>query len=202
VRCEFCNRAYRYDFFFDNCATRLKDIVVQTLPNSVRFNDSWAKPTTFRRMVRPYLSDNPLLALGIHLGLGSGADAPADAPSAAPAAEAASARVRAPSDCRDLAVLVAAHRDACDGAVTADAAALMDLLQACDALRRPERFADWLAVCRFDGGAEASGVRLERARTAAASIDAGEIARAHPEDVPGAIRAARIAVISAALTAD
>ncbi len=117
----------------------------------------------------------------------------------ASAAEVTSARVRAPSECRDLAVLVAAHRAAFETAQ--EAPALLDLLQGCDAFRRPERFADWVRVCRYDGGSEAAARRLEHARAAAASVDAGAIARAHPRDVPGAIRRARLAAITAALPA-
>jgi tRNA nucleotidyltransferase (CCA-adding enzyme) len=117
----------------------------------------------------------------------------------ASAAEVTSARVRAPSDCRDLAVLVAAQRVAFDTA--RDAPALLDVLQACDAFRRPERFADWLRVCRYDGGSAAASERLQRASAAADAVDAGTIAKAHPRDVPGAIRRARIAAIAAMLRA-
>ncbi len=73
------NRAYRYDFFYDNCATRIKTIVEQALGDSVRFDDRWAAPVTFRHTLGPYLADNPWLRLGIHLGLGAGADRTATA---------------------------------------------------------------------------------------------------------------------------
>jgi tRNA nucleotidyltransferase (CCA-adding enzyme) len=117
----------------------------------------------------------------------------------ASAAEVTSARVRAPSDCRELAVLVAAQRAAFD--VAAAPAALLDVLHACDAFRRPERFADWMRVCRYDGGTEEAAERIERARIAAAAVDAGAIAKAHPRDVPGALRRARVAAITAAMKA-
>jgi tRNA nucleotidyltransferase (CCA-adding enzyme) len=115
----------------------------------------------------------------------------------ASAAEVTSARLRAPSDCRDLAVLAAAQRGAHDAAATPPA--LLDVLQACDAFRRPERFGQWLAVCRYDGGGAEAAARLERARVAANGVDAGAIARAHPRDIAGAIRRARIAAITAAM---
>jgi tRNA nucleotidyltransferase (CCA-adding enzyme) len=116
----------------------------------------------------------------------------------ASAAEVTSARLRAPSDCRELAVLAAAQRPAFDAAATP--AALLDLLQACDVFRRPERFDDWMRVCGYDGGSEEAAARIERARAAAESVDAGAIARAHQRDVRGAIRRARIAAITAAMT--
>jgi len=114
----------------------------------------------------------------------------------ASAAEVASARLRASAECRELAVLAAAQRAAFDAAATPPA--LLEVLQACDAFRRPERFADWLRVCGYDGGSAASADRLEQARRAAASVDAGAVAQRHPRDVPGAIRRARIAAIAAA----
>jgi tRNA nucleotidyltransferase (CCA-adding enzyme) len=117
----------------------------------------------------------------------------------ASAAEVTSARLRAPSDCRDLAVLAAAQRGAHDAAATPPG--LLDVLQACDAFRRPERFAQWLAVCRYDGGSAEAAARLEDARVAAQAVDAGAIARAHPRDVAGAIRRARVAAITAAMKA-
>jgi tRNA nucleotidyltransferase (CCA-adding enzyme) len=115
----------------------------------------------------------------------------------ASAVEVASARVRAPSDCRELAVLVAAQRAAFDAAATPPA--LLDLLQACDVFRRPERCADCLRVCRYDGGSDASAARIERARAAAQTVDAGAIAKQHPRDAQGAIRRARLAAITAAM---
>lgn len=69
------NRAYRYDFFFDNCATRLKDVLQSALGEEVAFDTTIQKgATSFRRMLLPYLEGSPWVALGIHLGLGSGAD--------------------------------------------------------------------------------------------------------------------------------
>jgi len=92
-----------------------------------------------------------------------------------------------------------AQRCAFEAALTASADALLDLLQAVDAFRRPDRFDEWLAVCAFDGGDAAASGRLRRARSAASAVDAGAVARAHPEDIPGAIRAARLAAIGAAV---
>jgi Domain of unknown function (DUF4105) len=73
------NRAYRYDFFYDNCATRLKDLLLNALPGEVKFNTTPVAVTpTFRSMLLPYMAGSPWLSLGIHLGLGSGADKPAN----------------------------------------------------------------------------------------------------------------------------
>jgi tRNA nucleotidyltransferase (CCA-adding enzyme) len=109
-------------------------------------------------------------------------------------AAAASDRLKAPAECRELAALVAAYRPALDE-IRASASSVLDVLQACDAFRRPERFQGWLEVCMFDGAAPEAVRRLQQARDAAARVDAGAIARAYPDDVPERLRQARIAAI-------
>jgi tRNA nucleotidyltransferase (CCA-adding enzyme) len=116
-------------------------------------------------------------------------------------ADRASARLRAPGECRDLAVLAARTRTAIEGGSALDAAALVDLLQQVDAFRRPERFESLLAVhecaAAAAGRADRAGpARLHRAVAAARTLDAGAIARAHPDDIANAIRAARIEAVA------
>ncbi|NNF57894.1 MAG: DUF4105 domain-containing protein [Rhodothermaceae bacterium] len=67
------NRAYRYDFFFDNCSTRLlvaldSALVAAGQPRLSLPTDE--PPGTFRTLIAPYIVGDPLLALGINLGLG------------------------------------------------------------------------------------------------------------------------------------
>ncbi|MDT8436552.1 MAG: DUF4105 domain-containing protein [Gemmatimonadota bacterium] len=67
------NRTYRYDFFFDNCATRPRDVIEAALGGRLR--SRLADPgTSFRRLLDPYLVGVPLLDLGMDLGLGPPAD--------------------------------------------------------------------------------------------------------------------------------
>ena len=113
-----------------------------------------------------------------------------------------SARVNAPGDCRDLAVLATRERTlvAHPGSLVADQ--LLALLERSDAFRRPERLALLVQVAQADAGApDTDGFalkrRLERAFKAARSVDAGAIAREHREDIPGAIQRARLAAIAA-----
>ena len=56
-------------------------------------------------------------------------------------------RLRVPQDCRELVRLVASQRPAIANALSLDAAALLDLLERCDALRRGERFTLALLAC-------------------------------------------------------
>ncbi|MEL6445594.1 MAG: DUF4105 domain-containing protein [Bacteroidota bacterium] len=68
------NRTYRYDFFFDNCATRLVDAVDAATPDTLRLG-TFEDDATFRDLIRPYVAEQPLLRLGMNLGLGLPTDA-------------------------------------------------------------------------------------------------------------------------------
>lgn len=75
---------------------------------------------------------------------------------------------------------------------------LLDLLKRADAVRRPERFAQLLAAVRFAvPGLDLS--RVERALDAAASVDAGAIAREAPGDIAARVERAREQAIASAL---
>ena len=57
-----------------------------------------------------------------------------------------SARLRAPNDCRALALLAARESAAIDDSGDRDAAGLVALIERCDALRKPTRFHELLQV--------------------------------------------------------
>ena len=66
------NRIYRYDFLHDNCATRIRDVLERVLEKPLAVNVSTG--TSFRTLVRPYASGNPLLDLSMNLAMGLPAD--------------------------------------------------------------------------------------------------------------------------------
>lgn len=69
------NRAYLYDFFFDNCATRIRDILEKAMPNRVFFVEkSNETPLNFRQLIDPYIRQNKWLDFGIDLILGAKTD--------------------------------------------------------------------------------------------------------------------------------
>lgn len=70
-------RFYRYQFFADNCTTRLYDVVARTVAGSVQ-QDSTYVPAgqTYRQLLAPYLAPAPWVKLGMNLGLGWPADRP------------------------------------------------------------------------------------------------------------------------------
>ena len=108
-------------------------------------------------------------------------------------------RARAPNDVRELALLACRSREALLGAARARPEALLELLKRADALRRPERFAQLLETARL-AAPRADLARLERARRAAAEVDAGAIAVEAPEgEIARRIEQARLDAIKKAL---
>jgi tRNA nucleotidyltransferase (CCA-adding enzyme) len=118
------------------------------------------------------------------------------------AVESLAVRLKVPADCRDLALLAARHGNTVCDALELDAESVLDLFNTVDAWRRPERFAE-LVTAAFAGEAasDAARRRLERARMAAAAVNAGEIAKASQgtAGIRGNIDAARLEAIRKSL---
>jgi hypothetical protein len=69
------NRYYLYDFLYDNCATRIRDIFIETIPRQVDFDYSTlGKSKSFRELLMPNVKEKPWAKLGINLLLGVKAD--------------------------------------------------------------------------------------------------------------------------------
>lgn len=69
------NRFYLYDFFFDNCATRIRDGVEAAFPQQVTFNIAHLdQDMSFRNLIDLYLPPHPWGDFGIDLGLGAPID--------------------------------------------------------------------------------------------------------------------------------
>ncbi|RZS54886.1 multifunctional CCA addition/repair protein [Sphaerotilus mobilis] len=119
-------------------------------------------------------------------------------------------RLRVPVDCRELADLVAREHGNVHASASFDAAALVRLMDRCDAWRRPERFDLMLQACEADArgrlGLEdrdyPQAPRLRAALAAAQSIDhQAVIAQARAEGLTGpalghALHGARIRVVA------
>ncbi|MDO6439834.1 DUF4105 domain-containing protein [Cyclobacterium sp. 1_MG-2023] len=66
------NRKYRYDFFFDNCATRITDMLESVLGQSLKWNyPTETDEKTFRNLIDEYVYPLPWSDLGIDLALGA-----------------------------------------------------------------------------------------------------------------------------------
>lgn len=67
------NRKYRYNFVFDNCATRPRDKILNSIDGFVQFQKD-NDPKTYRQWVGVYVGDNTWLKFGIDLVFGMDAD--------------------------------------------------------------------------------------------------------------------------------
>jgi hypothetical protein len=66
------NKYYLYDFFYDNCATKMKDVLKVSLNETLTFkqpNDF--NPKTFRALIHEHVNRNSWGSLGIDIALGS-----------------------------------------------------------------------------------------------------------------------------------
>ena len=67
------NAKYRYDFFFDNCATRVRDIVIAAATDTVILPEK-AKLKSFRQLIDPHQKVLPWLDFGADMLLGLQSD--------------------------------------------------------------------------------------------------------------------------------
>jgi tRNA nucleotidyltransferase (CCA-adding enzyme) len=106
-------------------------------------------------------------------------------------------RIRVPAECRDLAITVARWHAEAHHARELDAEKLLSLFDGTDALRRPERFYEFLDACRcVHGAATRENSFLITALIQLQSMNQGAIAATVvPEDIAQAIRAAKLAVL-------
>ena len=67
------NKSYLYDFFFDNCATKLPEVSTKVLSDQIQMNYDFTNGLdyTFRELIHLYLDDKPWGKFGIDLALGS-----------------------------------------------------------------------------------------------------------------------------------
>jgi len=70
------NAYYRYDFYYDNCATRIRDVLENILGTGLVTSAS-DPGVTMRQLLDPYLSERSWLHFGMDAGQGLPADDPA-----------------------------------------------------------------------------------------------------------------------------
>lgn len=65
------NEYYLYDYFYDNCATRIRDVIQKSLGHEVRFDSTYINTDyTIRQLTDLYLQQQPWGDLGIDICLG------------------------------------------------------------------------------------------------------------------------------------
>lgn len=66
------NAPYEYDFFYDNCATKIEEVLNKVLDNQLRFDHSYITTSyTFRDLINNNLPHNTWASVGINIALGS-----------------------------------------------------------------------------------------------------------------------------------
>ena len=71
------NRVYRYNFFYDNCATRPRDLIEKSIDGSLQYADNMTDTntgTSFRDLLHKYSEGHPWSRFGMDLCMGSRAD--------------------------------------------------------------------------------------------------------------------------------
>ena len=80
INMQGSNRYYKYDFVYDNCTTRIRDLLFHSLPGSSVKNSLVPNGTTARNLIYSYLDKGgePWSKLGIDILLGAKLDKPVD----------------------------------------------------------------------------------------------------------------------------
>lgn len=74
------NKKYKYDFFYDNCATKIRDVLKEVMGESLIYNDAFINETsTFRELIQDNLYWNSWGSMGIDVALGAIIDQEASA---------------------------------------------------------------------------------------------------------------------------
>ena len=72
------NRVYRYNYFYDNCTTRARDILVGHLQGRVVYDTTNVAHPSYREMTHGYNTGHPWARMGNDMLLGVKADLPTD----------------------------------------------------------------------------------------------------------------------------
>jgi tRNA nucleotidyltransferase (CCA-adding enzyme) len=121
--------------------------------------------------------------------------------------EGLSQRLRAPNDCRELALLTSRHHTLVHRALELRAVTLMKLFTETDAFRRPERFGELLIACECDARGrtglesrpypQADYLRQAQAAAAAAALDPAERQGLVGPQIGAALQERRLAAVTA-----
>ena len=119
--------------------------------------------------------------------------------------EQVSDRLRVPNDCRELAIIVSCQHTRCHKAMKHKAEDLYLTLENCDALRRPQRFEQFLLACEADARgrlglerrAYPQAERLRQALAAAKAVDVAPLTQQYKKEQLGlAIKQVRIKAVA------
>lgn len=72
------NRYYLYDFYLDNCSSRLRDVLLKVAGKKIVFDPTIQSSLSFRQWMNQFLENHSVSALGMNIGLGAPADRTTD----------------------------------------------------------------------------------------------------------------------------
>lgn len=74
------NANYQYDFFYDNCATRIRDVLKDVLGQKLTYNDNFVEASyTYRQLIQKNVPWNTWGSLGMDIAIGAVVDRTAPA---------------------------------------------------------------------------------------------------------------------------
>ncbi len=74
------NKSYLYDFLYDNCATKIRDVLVSVLGNKLDYSDDFVDNNyTFRQLIQKNVNRNTWGSLGMDVAIGAVVDKKATA---------------------------------------------------------------------------------------------------------------------------
>ena len=69
------NRTYKYDFFFDNCATKIRDVMATVLKGKISYQDGFESNSyTFRELIQKNVDWNTWGSFGMDIAIGAVVD--------------------------------------------------------------------------------------------------------------------------------
>lgn len=74
INAEDANKVYRYNFFYDNCSSRARDMLVDHIRGKVVYRPHLQTTNSYRVMVHQWNANHPWSSFGCDLLLGVGAD--------------------------------------------------------------------------------------------------------------------------------
>lgn len=72
------NAHYKYDFYLDNCSSRIRDIFQKNFGANLKYDPLISTPYSFREWMNIFLLPHPWSSLGMNIGLGAPSDKKTD----------------------------------------------------------------------------------------------------------------------------
>lgn len=76
TNCQPENNIYRYNYFYNNCTTKVRDKLLEQLGANITYTAT-TPPTTLRKIIEEHTTTQPWTSFGINLLLGADVDRPA-----------------------------------------------------------------------------------------------------------------------------